>query len=134
MTALKAADLVSVLDGDGPFTVFAPTNEAFSKVPQEVLNDLLKPENKAQLQAVLTYHVVPGNVDAATAMTLSQAATVQGEKISISLNGKTVQINDARVVAADISASNGIIHVIDAVILPPSTQQSAAVDKKMMDN
>lgn len=128
VTALKAADLVGVLNGDGPFTVFAPTDEAFSKVPADVLNNLLKPENKAQLQAVLTYHVVSGSVDAKTAMTLSQATTVQGEKISISLNGETVKINDASVVAADIKASNGIIHVIDTVILPPSAMQSAAAN------
>lgn len=120
VTALKAADLVSVLDGKGPFTVFAPTNEAFSKVPAETLNNLLKPENKAQLQAVLTYHVVSGKVDAATAMTLSEANTVQGEKINISLNGKKVMINDAQVVSADIDARNGVIHVIDTVILPQS--------------
>lgn len=120
VTALKAADLVSVLDGKGPFTVFAPTNEAFSKVPAETLNNLLKPENKAQLQAVLTYHVVSGKIDAATAMTLSEANTVQGEKINISLNGKKVMINDAQVVSADIDARNGVIHVIDTVILPQS--------------
>ena len=120
VTALKAADLVSVLDGDGPFTVFAPTNEAFSKIPADTLANLLKPENKAQLQAVLTYHVVSGKVDAATAMTLSEAATVQGEKINISMNGKKVMINDASVILADIDARNGVIHVIDTVILPPS--------------
>lgn len=84
-TALKAADLVSILNGDSPFTVFEPTNEAFSKVPAETLANLLKPKNKAQLQAVLTYHVVSGKVDAATAMTLSEAATVQGEMINISM-------------------------------------------------
>ncbi len=120
VTALKAADLVSVLDGDGPFTVFAPTNEAFSKIPAATLANLLKPENKEQLQAVLTYHVVSGKVDATTAMTLSEAATVQGEMIDISMNGKKVMINNASVIVADISARNGVIHVIDTVILPPS--------------
>lgn len=129
VTALKAADLVSALQGDGPFTVFAPTNEAFSKVPEETLNNLLKPENKKQLQAVLTYHVVSGKVDAATAMTLSEAATLQGEKINIRLNGKNVMINNAQVTAADINASNGIIHVLDNVILPPSLTKTAAVEK-----
>ena len=129
VTALKAADLVSALQGDGPFTVFAPTNEAFSKVPKETLNNLLKPENKKQLQAVLTYHVVSGRVDAATAMTLSEAATLQGEKIDISLNGKSVMINKAQVITADIGASNGIIHVLDTVILPPSLTTTAAVEK-----
>lgn len=120
VTALKAADLVSVLDGDGPFTVFAPTNEAFSKISAETLTNLLKPENKAQLQAILTYHVVSGKVDAATAMTLSEATTVQGEIINIRMNGKKVMINDANVIVADISARNGVIHVIDTVILPSS--------------
>jgi uncharacterized surface protein with fasciclin (FAS1) repeats len=129
VTALKAADLVTTLQGKGPYTVFAPTNEAFSKVPEDVLNDLLKPENKAQLQAVLTYHVVAGSVDAKTAMTLSEAATVQGEDIQISLNGQKVMINDAQVLTADIGASNGIIHVIDTVILPPESMQQAQLDK-----
>ena len=129
VTALKKADLVSTLQGSGPFTVFAPTNEAFAKVPEETLTNLLKPENKAQLQAVLTYHVVSGSVNAETAMSLSEAATVQGENINISVNGQKVMINDAEVVAADIMASNGIIHVIDTVILPPSALESAAADE-----
>ncbi|WP_296062833.1 fasciclin domain-containing protein [uncultured Amphritea sp.] len=120
VTALNAADLVSVLDGTGPFTVFAPTNEAFSKIPADTLANLLKPENKAQLQAVLTYHVVSGNIDAATAMTLTEAKTVQGEVINISMNDNKVMINNASVIAADIGARNGVIHVIDTVILPPS--------------
>lgn len=128
VTALKAADLVSTLQTDGPFTVFAPTNEAFSKVPEETLNNLLKPENKAQLQAVLTYHVVSGSVNAETAMSLSEATTVQGEKIDIRVNGNKVMINNAEVVATDIQASNGIIHVIDNVILPPSSMSTANAD------
>lgn len=136
VSALKAADLVSALQGDGPFTVFAPTNEAFSKIPEETLNNLLKPENKKQLQAVLTYHVVSGNVDAATAMTLSEATTLQGEKINISVNNKNVMINKAQVISADIHASNGVIHVINSVILPPSTMQTARIEKisKMMES
>ncbi|MCP4596120.1 fasciclin domain-containing protein [Neptuniibacter sp.] len=128
VTALKAADLAEVLQGEGPFTVFAPTNEAFSKVPEETLNELLKPENKKQLQGVLTYHVVSGKVDAATATTLSAADSVQGEQISLSYNGKTVMVNQANVISADIMASNGVIHVIDNVILPPSLTQSAEMD------
>ena len=129
VTALKAADLVTTLQGKGPFTVFAPTNEAFSKVPEDVLTNLLKPENKAQLQAVLTYHVVAGSVDAKTAMTLTEAATVQGENIKISLNGQKVMINNAQVLTADLNASNGIIHAIDTVILPPESMQQAKLDK-----
>ncbi|MGB0205617.1 MAG: fasciclin domain-containing protein [Neptuniibacter sp.] len=134
VTALKAADLVGALQGDGPFTVFAPTNEAFSKLPQETLNELLKPENKKDLQAVLTYHVVAGKVDAKTAMGLSEAASLQGEKIAISLDGSNVMINQATVVAADIAASNGIIHVIDTVILPPSISQTAEINRMVSEN
>ena len=134
VTALKAADLVGALQGDGPFTVFAPTNEAFSMLPQETLNELLKPENKKDLQAVLTYHVVAGKVDAKTAMGLSEAASLQGEKIAISLDGSNVMINQATVVAADIAASNGIIHVIDTVILPPSISQTAEINRMVSEN
>lgn len=134
VTALKAADLVGALQGDGPFTVFAPTNEAFSKLPQETLNELLKPENKKDLQTVLTYHVVAGKVDAKTAMGLSEAASLQGEKIAISLDGSNVMINQATVVAADIAASNGIIHVIDTVILPPSISQTAEINRMVSEN
>lgn len=134
VTALKAADLVGALQGDGPFTVFAPTNEAFSKLPQETLSELLKPENKKDLQAVLTYHVVAGKVDAKTATGLSEAASLQGEKIAISLDGSNVMINQAKVVAADIGASNGIIHVIDTVILPPSVTQTAEINRMISEN
>jgi uncharacterized surface protein with fasciclin (FAS1) repeats len=134
VTALKAADLVGALQGDGPFTVFAPTNEAFSKLPQETLTELLKPENKKDLQAVLTYHVVAGKVDANTAMGLTEAASLQGEKIAISLDGGNVMINQATVVAADIAASNGIIHVIDTVILPPSISQTAEINRMVSEN
>ncbi|MGH1460540.1 MAG: fasciclin domain-containing protein [Neptuniibacter sp.] len=134
VTALKAADLVSALQGDGPFTVFAPTNDAFAKLPQETLNELLKPENKEDLQAVLTYHVVSGKVDAKTAMGLSEASSLQGEKITISLDGNNVMINQAKVVATDIAASNGIIHVIDTVILPPSVTQTAEINRMVSEN
>lgn len=133
VTALKAAELVDVLQGSGPFTVFAPTDEAFSAVPESTLQHLLKPENKSELQSVLTYHVVSGKVDATTAMTLSEATTVQGENISISFNGQTVNINDASVVAADIEASNGIIHVIDQVILPPSLTAAAKINQAISE-
>ena len=134
VAALKAADLVGALQGDGPFTVFAPTNDAFAKLPQETLNELLKPENKADLQAVLTYHVVSGKVDAKTAMGLSEAPSLQGEKIVISLDDGNVMINQAKVVLADVNASNGIIHVIDTVILPPSVSQTAEINRMVSEN
>jgi uncharacterized surface protein with fasciclin (FAS1) repeats len=118
--ALGAAGLVETLKGPGPFTVFAPTDAAFAKLPAGTVENLLKPENKDQLVAILTYHVVPGSVMAADVVGLSEATTVNGAEIEIAVDGGTVSINDAKVVATDIAASNGIIHVIDTVILPPS--------------
>lgn len=115
--ALEAADLVSTLHGDGPFTVFAPTDAAFAALPEAVVADLLKPESIKQLRAVLTYHVVPGKVMSTDLRDGMEAVTVQGSPIVISL-GNGVMINGANVVAADIGASNGVIHVIDKVILP----------------
>ena len=119
VTAVKAADLVETLSGKGPFTVFAPTDEAFKKVPKEVLADLLKPENKEKLAAVLTYHVVAGKVMAADVVKLSKAKTVQGAEAKITVKDGKVQIDNANVVKTDIICKNGVIHVIDAVILPP---------------
>jgi len=119
--ALGAGRLVDTLKGDGPFTVFAPTDEAFAKLPAGTVENLLKPENKDQLTAILTYHVVPGNVMAADVVKLSEAETVNGKKVNIKTEGDTVMINDAKVVSADVAASNGVIHVIDAVILPPES-------------
>ena len=116
--ALTAAGLVDTLKGPGPFTVFAPTDEAFAKLPAGALDDLLKPENKAKLQSVLTYHVVPGKVMSGDAMKLDSAKTVQGGSIDIKSSGGGLMVNDAHVVKADIAASNGVIHVIDMVILP----------------
>ena len=116
--ALKAAGLVDTLKGKGPFTVFAPTDEAFAKLPAGTLDDLLKPENKAKLVSILTYHVVPGTVDSAQVTKMSSAKTVQGQSVTISATGAGVSIDNAKVVTADIRASNGIIHVIDSVILP----------------
>jgi uncharacterized surface protein with fasciclin (FAS1) repeats len=116
--ALQAADLVDTLKGTGPFTVFAPTDEAFAKLPAGTLDDLLKPENKEKLKAILTYHVVPGNVMAAQAMKLNSAKTVNGKDLAIKTDGGKVMINDATVTKADIHASNGVIHVIDTVLLP----------------
>ena len=118
--ALKAADLVGTLKGAGPFTVFAPTDEAFAKLPAGTLDTLLKPENKDQLRRVLTYHVVSGKVMAADAAKLTSAKAVSGDAIAINAHGGSVMVEKARVIKADIAASNGVIHVIDAVILPPS--------------
>jgi len=118
--ALGAAGLVETLKGDGPFTVFAPTDDAFAKLPAGTVETLLKPENKDQLTAILTYHVVAGKVKAADVVKLNEAATVNGEKVSISVKDGTVMINNATVVSADVKASNGVIHVIDTVLLPPS--------------
>lgn len=116
--ALDAADLVNTLKGSGPFTVFAPTDEAFAKLPPGTLENLLKPENKETLQRVLTYHVVPGKVMAADVARVKSAKAVNGETISVNAEGGIVRVNDARVVKADIAASNGVIHVIDTVMLP----------------
>ena len=116
--ALKAADLVGTLKGDGPFTVFAPTDAAFAALPEGTVESLLKPENRDQLVAILTYHVVPGKVTAADVVKLDEAKTVNGSKVAIRAENGNVRINDATVVKADIGASNGIIHVIDTVILP----------------
>lgn len=118
--ALSAAGLVDTLKGPGPFTVFAPTDEAFAKLPAGTIENLLKPENKAQLTAVLTYHVVPGSVMASDVVRLKQAKTVNGQAVSVKTQGKAVMINEAKVTATDIKASNGVIHVIDTVILPPN--------------
>lgn len=120
--ALQAADLVDTLKGTGPFTVFAPTDAAFAKLPPSTLQDLLKPENKAQLQRILTYHVVSGRVTSAEVVKLASAKAVSGDTIRISTDGGTVRVGDAKVVKADIAASNGVIHVIDSVILPDGTK------------
>jgi uncharacterized surface protein with fasciclin (FAS1) repeats len=120
-TALKAADLVETLKGPGPFTVFAPTDEAFAKLPAGTVENLLKPENKAKLTAILTYHVVPGAVKAEQVTKLDEAKTLNGAMVKISTEDGKVMINDATVVTADIPASNGVIHVIDKVILPPES-------------
>ncbi len=118
--ALKAAGLVDTLKGSGPFTVFAPTDAAFAKLPAGALKDLLKPENKAKLVAILTYHVVPGDVTAADVVKLSEAKTVNGAMLKVTTQNGKVMVNNADVVKTDIQASNGVIHVIDAVLLPPA--------------
>lgn len=120
VAAVKAADLVGTLKSDGPFTVFAPTDEAFAKLPAGTLESLLKPENKAKLVSILTYHVVPGKVMASDIAGKSmKVATVQGSKMSVDAKSG-VMVDKANVIKTDIVTSNGVIHVIDKVILPPS--------------
>lgn len=116
--ALDAAGLIDTVKGAGPFTVFAPTDAAFAKLPAGTVENLLKPENKDKLTAILTYHVVPGKVMAADVVQLKEAKTVNGMMLHVKVNGSNVMINDANVTATDIAASNGVIHVIDSVILP----------------
>jgi uncharacterized surface protein with fasciclin (FAS1) repeats len=116
--ALGAAGLVDTVKGAGPFTVFAPTDAAFAKLPAGTVENLLKPENKAQLSAILTYHVVPGMVMAGDVVKLKEAKTVNGEMLKVKVEGADVMINDAKVTSTDIVASNGVIHVIDSVVLP----------------
>jgi len=118
VTAVKSADLVSTLKGDGPFTVFAPTDEAFAALPAGTIDMLLKPENKQTLVKILTYHVVAGKVTAEDVSTLSSATTVEGSDVKVSSGMGHVMINNAKVVKADIMTSNGVIHVIDTVLLP----------------
>jgi len=118
VAALKAADLVGTLSGEGPFTVFAPTNEAFAKLPAGTVENLLKPENKDQLTAILTYHVAGAKVMAADVVKLDSATTVQGSDVKVTVNGSKVMVNDANVLVTDIAGSNGVIHVIDSVLLP----------------
>jgi uncharacterized surface protein with fasciclin (FAS1) repeats len=116
--ALKAAGLVSTLKGSGPFTVFAPTDAAFAKLPKGTVEDLLKPENKAKLTEILTYHVVPGKVMAADVAKMSSAKTVQGGALTVQTKGSAVTVDGAQVTKADVVASNGVIHVIDTVLMP----------------
>ena len=118
VAAVQAAGLVDTLKGDGPFTVFAPTDEAFAALPEGTVESLLLPENREQLVAILTYHVVAGKVTAADVVNVSSAETVNGASISVTVDNGTVKIDDATVIQADIMASNGVIHVIDQVILP----------------
>lgn len=120
VAAVKAAGLVDTLKGKGPFTVFAPTDEAFAKLPKGTVEDLLKPENKDKLVAILTYHVVPGSVKAAAVKDGLKAKTVQGQEVSFKISGKDVMIDNAKIIKTDIETSNGVIHVIDTVILPPA--------------
>ncbi len=116
--ALQAAGLVDTLKGKGPFTVFAPTDEAFAKLPAGTVDDLLKPENHDKLVAILTYHVVPGKVMAKDVVKLHEAKTVNGKSVKITVDGGKVMVDNANVVKTDIVCSNGVIHVIDSVLLP----------------
>lgn len=120
VAAVKAGDLVDVLKSDGPFTVFAPTDAAFAALPAGTLESLLKPENKDKLVAILKYHVVAGKIMSTDLSNGQRAATVQGEKIKVSISSGEVKIDNAKVVAADVKAKNGVVHVIDQVILPSS--------------
>lgn len=135
--ALQAADLVGALKGEGPFTVFAPTDEAFAALPKDTVANLLKPENKKQLVDVLTYHVVSGNVTADQVVKLSGAKSLNGQQIDIKVQGGKVQIDNANVVKTDIVCANGVIHVIDKVILPaadniPATAEKAGTFKTLL--
>ena len=124
VAAVKAAGLVETLKGDGPFTVLAPTDEAFAKLPAGTVETLLKPENKDKLVALLTYHVIPGKVMKATVATLDgkSVKTVQGSPVKISVGDAGVMVNNAKVVATDIDCTNGVIHVIDTVIMPTAKE------------
>jgi uncharacterized surface protein with fasciclin (FAS1) repeats len=118
LAAVKAAGLESTLKGPGPFTVFAPTDEAFAKLPAGTVDSLLKPENNDKLKAILTYHVVSGNVPSSEAIKLTSAKTVNGKDLRLAKTPGGLEVNGAKVVKADIAASNGVIHVIDKVVIP----------------
>ncbi len=121
VAAVTAADLVVTLSGEGPFTVLAPTDAAFAKLPDGAVESLVKPENKAKLVAILTYHVVAGAVPAAAVVTLKEADTVQGSKIAIEVKDGSVMLNgDTKVIITDVHCSNGVIHAIDTVLMPPN--------------
>jgi uncharacterized surface protein with fasciclin (FAS1) repeats len=125
-TALEAAGLVETLQGEGPFTVFAPTDEAFAALPEGTVESLLRPENREALIGILTYHVVPGRVTASQVVELDEATTVNGADVSIRTRNGGVQVNESNVVTTDVFATNGVIHVIDQVLLPPETMEDRA--------
>ena len=132
VAAVQAAGLVEALSGKGPFTVFAPTDEAFAKLPAGTVETLLQPENKAKLAAILKYHVVQGRVYSTDALAAGEASTLQGDAVKIAVNGGEAMVNGAKLVATDLDASNGVIHVIDSVILPPE-KHSAMHTRKMIE-
>ena len=129
VTAVQKAGLVQTLKSRGPFTVFAPTDEAFSKLPAEVISNLLKPENKSQLASILTYHVVAGKVTANDAFGLDNATTVNGQRVNLNLKGDKLKLNNATIITTDIVCSNGVIHVIDEVIIPKTDNIPATAKK-----
>jgi uncharacterized surface protein with fasciclin (FAS1) repeats len=125
VAAVQAAGLVETLSGEGPFTVFAPTNEAFAALPEGTVESLLQPENRDMLVKILTYHVVAGKVMSTDLSDGMMAETVEGSQITVSISDAGVSINDASVVAADVEASNGVVHLIDSVIMPPEEESSS---------
>lgn len=133
VAAAKAAGLVDALAADGPLTVFAPTDEAFAKLPAGTVESLLKPENRDKLVSILKYHVVPGRVYSDAALSAGEAATLQGGKITISANDQGATVNEAKLIATDIDASNGVIHVIDSVILPTAKKAAAVSPRQMIE-
>ncbi|QDS96889.1 fasciclin domain-containing protein [Adhaeretor mobilis] len=133
LAAAQAAGLVDALSAKGPLTVFAPTDEAFANLPAGTVESLLKPENKAKLVAILKYHVVPGRVYSSDALAAGSAKTLQGQSVNIALKDKVAMVNAAKLLATDVDASNGVIHVIDSVILPPDAKQSAVEPHRMIE-
>ena len=129
VSAVKAAGLTETLQGKGPFTVFAPTDAAFAKLPAGTVAELLKPENKDKLTSILTYHVVPGKVMAADVKTM-KAKTVNGRELDIKVEGGAVTVNKAKVIKTDIAAANGVIHLIDTVVLPDTSRDAGAAKPK----
>ena len=130
VAAAKAAGLVDTLKSKGPFTILAPTDEAFEKLPKGTVETLLKAENKEKLKQILTYHVIAGNVKSGDVVKLTEAATAMGEKIKITVKGDTVKFNDSKLLKADIGCSNGVIHVIDTVLIPGQEEGTHTSDKK----
>lgn len=124
LAAVEAAGLTETLMGDGPFTVFAPTNEAFAKLPKGTIETLLRPENREQLKAILTYHVVPGRISAEEAIMAKKARTVEGNSLRVGITDGALRVNSTKIITADVRASNGVIHVIDEVLLPPAARPS----------
>ena len=134
VAAAQAAGLVDALSAKGPLTVFAPTDDAFAKLPAGTVESLLKPENKAKLVSILTYHVVPGRVYSSDALAAGTAKTLAGPAVHISVQDGVAKVNDARLLSTDIDASNGVIHVIDSVIMPPANKQAAATPHQMIES
>lgn len=126
LAAAKAAGLAEALAGEGPLTVFAPTDEAFAALPDGTVENLLKPENKDQLVSILSYHVAPARLKASDVVSLNEVETLNGGAPTVSVNGSRVKINDANIIKVDVAASNGIIHVIDKVLLPPAPETAAS--------